>query len=147
MTTTGMHAIDTSVNKTNQWLSQLSEKLHVESRDSTLSCLRAVLHALRDRLTVEECAHLSAQLPVIVRGVYFEGWQPARVPDKSELKTKDDFILRVGDELPLAFKARAAEVVVAVFHVLAQNVSPGEANKVATLLPKGIRDLWPVTLH
>jgi uncharacterized protein (DUF2267 family) len=31
-----------------------------------------VLHALRDRLTVEEASDLAAQLPMLIRGLYYE---------------------------------------------------------------------------
>jgi uncharacterized protein (DUF2267 family) len=34
-----------------------------------------MLHALRDRLPPEIAVHLSAQLPMLVRGIYYEGWK------------------------------------------------------------------------
>jgi len=42
--------------------------------------LRAVMHAIRDRLTVDETAQLAAQLPELIRGIYYEGWDPSRTP-------------------------------------------------------------------
>jgi uncharacterized protein (DUF2267 family) len=53
-------------------------------RNQSYSALRAVLHALRDRLTVAETAHLSAQLPMLIRGIYFKGWDPTKVPVRSK---------------------------------------------------------------
>lgn len=36
--------------------------------------LRTILHALRDRLTAHEPAQFGAQLPMLIRGLYYVGW-------------------------------------------------------------------------
>jgi uncharacterized protein (DUF2267 family) len=36
-----------------------------------------LLHAPRDRLPPEVAVHLGAQFPMLVRGVYYEGWHMA----------------------------------------------------------------------
>jgi uncharacterized protein (DUF2267 family) len=56
--------------------------------------LAAVLHALRDRLTVDEVAQLGAQLPILVRGLYYDQWHhPAGKPDR--LRHKEEFLAAV----------------------------------------------------
>jgi uncharacterized protein (DUF2267 family) len=43
--------------------------------------LRGYLYTLRNRLPVDEAAHLAAQLPKLLRGVYREGWRPRKSPE------------------------------------------------------------------
>ena len=40
---------------------------------STYRALRSVLHVLRNRLTPEQAVHLRAQLPLLVRGILYDG--------------------------------------------------------------------------
>jgi hypothetical protein len=40
--------------------------------------LGGMLHVLRDRLTIQEAVQPGAQLPMLIRGLYWEGWDPAR---------------------------------------------------------------------
>jgi uncharacterized protein (DUF2267 family) len=75
MSATGLDVFDQTLQKTNIWLKEIMDDLGPD-RQRAYHALRAVLHTLRDRLTVEEAAHLSAQLPLLVRGIYFEGWHP-----------------------------------------------------------------------
>ena len=72
--------IDRSVEKTNVWLKELAEELGTDDRKFAYRVLRAYLHAVRDRLMVDEAAQLAAQLPELVRGIYYEGWVPSRTP-------------------------------------------------------------------
>jgi uncharacterized protein (DUF2267 family) len=65
---------DRTLYKTHTWLKEIMEVLGTEDRHRAYMALRAVLHALRDRLTVEEVAQLGAQLPMLIRGLYYEGW-------------------------------------------------------------------------
>ena len=72
--------IDRSVEKTNVWLKELAAELGTDDRKFAYRVLRAYLHAVRDRLMVDEAAQLAAQLPELVRGIYYEGWVPSRTP-------------------------------------------------------------------
>ena len=92
MSTTGLEVFDTTVHKTNSWLKEVMQEIHCEDRRKAYLALRATLHALRDRLTVEEVAQLGAQLPMLVRGFYYEGWDPTRKPVK--LRDKEEFLAR-----------------------------------------------------
>jgi uncharacterized protein (DUF2267 family) len=72
MSTTKIEAFDTTVQKTNEWLRDISRELGDENRRHAYLALRGTLHAIRDFLPIEESAQLSAQLPMLVRGIYFE---------------------------------------------------------------------------
>jgi uncharacterized protein (DUF2267 family) len=77
MTSTGFDGFDKTVHKTNTLLKQIETELGWENqRSMSYTALRAVLHALRDRLTVQEAADLAAQLPLLVIGIFYEGWDP-----------------------------------------------------------------------
>src|SRR5919109_1281339 len=96
MSTTGLEVFDTTVQTTNQWLNEISEVIGPD-RQRAYDVLRAVLHSLRDRLTVDQAVHLGAQLPMLVRGIYYEGWKPSRNPQK--YRSQEDFLGHVKDEL------------------------------------------------
>jgi len=100
-----------------------------------------VLHALRDRLTVEEAVHLGAQLPMLVRGFYFEGWTLKGKPHKE--RHKEDFLAHVKEAFKDNVTVNPQQVVRAVFKVLAKYTSAGEIGDVKHILPKALRELWP----
>lgn len=77
MSATGLEVFDTTLQRTHTWLKDLMLVLGWQDRHKAYRALRATLHALRDRLTVEETAHLGAQLPMLIRGFYYEGWDPS----------------------------------------------------------------------
>ncbi|WP_018110333.1 DUF2267 domain-containing protein [Thermus igniterrae] len=143
MSATGLEVFDTTLHKTHIWLKGIMEALGIEDRHRAYMALRAVLHALRDRLPVEEVAQLGAQLPMLVRGLYYEGWDPTDKPLKE--RHKEAFLAHVARELktpggPALDPEAAAR---AVFRVLAAKVTEGEVADVRNLLPKEIRELWP----
>jgi uncharacterized protein (DUF2267 family) len=101
-----------------------------------------VLHQLRDRLTMDEAVQLSAQLPLVVRGLYFEGWRPRHVPT-TNIRTRQDFLDALTMRLlphPLAPEPMARDV----FALLARHIDPGEIADVIGQLPDGIKELWPL---
>jgi uncharacterized protein (DUF2267 family) len=124
---------------THTWLNDLQERLAWRDRQRTYRALRAVLHALRDRLSVDDASHLAAQLPMLVRGFYYEGYHPAGKPLPE--RKKAEFLAHVKAEF--ADEGFETETVArAVFNVLAKHITPGEAEKVRQVLPEDIRSLW-----
>jgi uncharacterized protein (DUF2267 family) len=145
MSATGLEVFDTTLQKTNSWLHDLMQALGWADRHKAYTALRATLHALRDRLSVEEVAQLGAQLPMLIRGFYYEGWDPTGKPLR--IRQKEQFLARIelelrGDE---RFDDRVPieRIVQAVFTLLAQRVSAGEIENVKHVMPTDIRELWP----
>jgi len=136
---TGLDAFDRTVHRTNAWLKELMHALGRDDRHAAYVALRATLHMLRDRLTVEEVAQLAAQLPMLVRGFYYEGWDPTGKPVRE--RSYDGFLAGIAIELPDDLDPEVTAR--AVFAVLAARVSAGEIADVLHLLPTSIRALWP----
>ena len=141
MSATGLDAFDTSVQTTDIWLRDLMAELGWEDRHKAYHAMRVVLHALRDRLPVDEAVQLAAQLPMLVRGFYYEGWRPHGKPVKE--RSRDEFLAHVTDGFLFDPEADSERIARAVFTVLARHVSGGEIEDVKSTLPAGVRRLWP----
>lgn len=135
---------DNTTKKTYEWLRDINEELHWDDRHKAYLALRGCLHALRDRLTVEEAADLGAQLPMLIRGLYYEGWRPAGKPVK-ELRQKEDFLNLIQKEFTNEPELDPEPVVKAVFRVMAKRVTEGEIQDIKNLMPKELVSLWPTT--
>ena len=134
-------AIEHTVQLTHEWLNQLSERLDWPDTQRSYRVMRAVLQALRDWLPVNEAVHLGAQLPLLVRGIYFEGWHPAKTPVKE--RDLDDFLTRVQHAFESDPLQDPVEAVAAVFWLLDTRVSEGEIDDVRGSLPHPLAELWP----
>lgn len=140
MSQTGLTAFDSTLQTTNSWFNDLLDRTGWTDRHRAYHALRAVLHALRDRLTVEEAAALGAQLPMLVRGFYYEGWHPSGKPLKE--RKKEAFLAPIAQAFRDDPDVDPEKVTRAVFRVLAKHVTPGEINKVRQALPAELRELW-----
>jgi uncharacterized protein (DUF2267 family) len=141
MSATGLSVFDTTVQKTNLWLKDLMQVLGWGQKQKAYDALRAVLHALRDRLTVNEVAHLGAQLPMLIRGIYYEGWDPANKPES--VRHKDEFLDKIRQRFRVDDDIDPEQVARAVFTVLENRVTEGEIQDVESVLPAELRELWP----
>ena len=137
--TTRLDVWDRSVEKANIWVNDVAAELETDDRHHAYRVLRAYLHALRDRLTVTEAAQLAAQLPLLIRGVFYEGWTPgsAHRGRRDAARFLDD----VADEALLHGETEASYAVAAVARVLRRHVSAGELEDVERLLPQELRPL------
>jgi uncharacterized protein (DUF2267 family) len=97
------------------------------------------LHALRDRLTVDLAAKLAAQLPTLIRGIYYEDWDPSRTP--LAIHDVGPFLDHVAAEGHMAGETEASLAVSAVIAVLRAHVSAGEIDSVLAILPDSFRVL------
>jgi uncharacterized protein (DUF2267 family) len=131
--------IERSVEKTNVWLKELAQELGVADRREAYRALRAVLHTLRDRLTVDMAAKLGAQLPTLIRGIYYEAWDPSRTP--LPIHDVEAFLEHVRSEGPLAGPTEASLAVSAVIRLLREHTSAEEIEDLSAVLPKGLRTL------
>ncbi len=141
MSTTGVSVFDETLQVTRGWLNDVMARLDSADPHHAYLALRVCLHALRDRLPPENAVHLAAQLPMLVRGFYFEGWKPSVTPTPE--RSQDEFLAHIQQGFGRAPAIDAEEAARAVFLVLADRLSQGEVRKVIQVLPHDIRALWP----
>lgn len=140
MSAAGLEVLDKTVQTTNIWLDEIMEGIGPD-RQVAWHSLRAVSHALRDRLPLDQAAHLGAQLSIVIRGIYYDQWHPAGKPERS--RTQDEFIGRLNEELGDTRPTDPRDAARTVFRTISNHVSPGQVEKISQSLPEDIRRLWP----
>jgi uncharacterized protein (DUF2267 family) len=142
MADTGYASFTATVQKTNGVLKQIEQAYGwpKERRNQSYAALRAVLHALRDRLTVEEAVQLSAQLPMLIRGIYFQGWDPTNVPVKLH---REEFLERVRQEFPYEVEGDTELLVRRVLQALRRHVTDGEWHDIKSVVPEDLASILP----
>jgi uncharacterized protein (DUF2267 family) len=139
VTATGLEVFDKTIQTTHMWLNDIMDPLDVD-RHVAWRVLAAVLQTLRERLPVELAAHLGSQLPLIVRGAYYDQFAPARQP--SDCDTPEAFMNAVAERLSDLSPVDPDDAVATVFAVLDRNLSEGQMTKVRHALPRGVRMAW-----
>lgn len=140
MLSTAVDSLNATFQKTHEWLTELSEQGGFESEPQAYTAMRVVLQALRDRLTVEEAAQLAAQLPMLIRGFYYEGWKPSTTPLR--IRSRQEFLGNIASRLGNS-RVDPEHACFMVFQFLDNKISRGEIDDVRHMLPAEIRELWP----
>lgn len=141
MSETNVRSLERTIQTTNEWLLELDDEFGWDDRERSYKALRAVLHTLRDRLQLQEATQLAAQLPLVLKGVFYDGWNPEKMPVK--MRTEEEFVERIVDEFGGSDVSDPGEMASTVFRQLDRRVSTGEIEDVRTSLPESIRALWP----
>ena len=141
MSTQGLEVIDHTVQLTHEWINELAERLDWSNRRNVFRLLRLTLTGLRDMLGHDEAAQLSAQLPLLIRGIFYEGWRPSDTPLTKQ--HKESFVARIDAKLVGYPEYRGEEDIRTVFKLLNARISEGEVDDIRSTLPSPIRDVWP----
>lgn len=125
------HALHTA----NIWLSDINSAFGTRDRRFAQRTLRTWLHTLRDRLTIDAAAKFGQQLPELLRGIYYDGWEPSKAPIKYDV---DQYLLRFATEalIPLSQVATTAATIT---DVVANHMSPGQVAETVAELPNDLR--------
>jgi uncharacterized protein (DUF2267 family) len=142
MSLTTFAPIESTLHTTDLWLTDVMEDLGWEDRSLAYPALQVVLHSLRDRLPVEAVAALGSQLPLLVRGIYYEGWSPSGTSVRES--EKEDFLAQIAAAFRNNPEVDPERVARAVFRVLKRYAPSGEIRDEELVLPPGIRVLWLV---
>lgn len=130
-----------TVHVSSEWLKRIGEEMGPGDKQLAYHAFRGVLFAIRDRLPVEEAVDLAAQLPTLLRGVFYEGYKPANKPET--YRDRDEFLERVTEELETVGGFDPEAATRAVLTLLNEKVEAGEIEDVQHMLPSSIRSLWP----
>ena len=139
MSVTGLHQFDEALQATNIWLKELMEILRWTERSHAYRALKTVMHEIRDRLPVPLAANFSAQMPLLVRGMFFEGWSPGS--EHQPERSLEAFLAPIEKTFENYPGVKAESVAAAVFEVISRHISPGEVENVLQAVPKPIREL------
>jgi uncharacterized protein (DUF2267 family) len=138
MSASGLQVFDKTLQITNIWLNDIGEEIGPD-RQRCYHALSAVLHALRDHLQIEQAAHLAAELPLLIKGIYFHGWSPSNgAPRERKLK---GFLNCIQSELAHLRPMGAEDACRAVMRTLNRHISAGTVGKVKQGLPEDIRKI------
>jgi uncharacterized protein (DUF2267 family) len=141
MSAQGLEGLEHTVQLTHVWINELDSRLGWNNKARSYRLLKAVLHAVRDSLQVNEAADLGAQLPGLLRGAYYEQWRPAATPVKS--RNVEDFLERVNRDFRRDPLENSAQAAMAVFQLLTKKITEGEIEDVRRALPEEVRNIWP----
>lgn len=152
---------DSSIQRTDEWLDDVMKELNIKNRRNAYRVLKATLQALRDRLTPQEALDLASQLPLLIRGSFFEGWDIPNVPLK--ISSKEEFLALIEEklqptgldlgiwdtsELGLEFESEIEGIELefiarGIFSILDRKISKGEIEDIKSNLPQDIKEIWP----
>jgi uncharacterized protein (DUF2267 family) len=140
MSANGIDVFDKTLQTTNIWLDEIMEDLGPD-RKTAWRVLAIVLQKLRNRLPVGLAANLGAQLPILIRGIYYDQFRPEQLP--VECDTMEQFCAEVGEWLRDNRPVNPEQAVQSVFGLLSRHISEGEIGNVVQALPESIRKAWP----
>ena len=140
MSAQGLEGLDRTVQLTHIWINDLDRRLEWNDKARSYRLLKAVLHALRDSLQINEAVDVGAQLPGLLRGSYYEQWRPAKTPVKD--RTIEGFVARVSEAFQRDPLPDPPKAITAVFQLLTSKITQGEIEDVRRCLPREIRGIW-----
>ncbi|MFP4105524.1 MAG: DUF2267 domain-containing protein [Phycisphaerae bacterium] len=129
-----------TLQKTQDWLNEFIEQTGQQDEQKAWQMMRGSMHVLRDRLTVQQAAHLGAQLPMLVRGMYYEGYRPSDQPTK--ISSRDELIQAVAEALSDHPEVNPKQALEGTVQVLNSRISPGELEDIRKVFPQELQGLW-----
>ena len=137
---TTIRDFNASIHATDEWIDDLMRRLGWHDRERAYVALVGALHALRDALPRDEAVDVGAQMPALLRGLYYEGWHPGA---RGTAKSRNAFLERIHDGVHRDPAIDAEQVARAAFALLAARMPPAELEEAKAAMPKALHNLWP----
>jgi uncharacterized protein (DUF2267 family) len=130
----------------NKFVREIAQELsNPEDTNHAYRIMKSVLHTLREVLSPEESLHLMSQLPLVIKGVYVDGWH---ISPKNRIRSMQDFLTYlISQNAPAAARdfgddETAKHHTKCVFNVLKKHVAMGEIQHVIDQFPMELTELW-----
>jgi uncharacterized protein (DUF2267 family) len=135
MSSAGSDPFNHALHTTHIWLADIGAALGTRDRHYTYGVVRAWMHTLRDRLTVDAAAKFGAQLPELLRGAYYDGWQPNKAPVKYNV---DQYVQRFAAQAGIP-TVQVPTTAAAITEAMTDRMSPGQVSEALAELPTDLR--------
>jgi uncharacterized protein (DUF2267 family) len=145
MDAAGLEVFDKTLQESDRWLRIVMEELETDNRRLAFAALRATLHALRDRIGPAHVADLGALLPMLLRGAYYEGWQPTKT--RARERHLGAFLDQIAAELRRNADLGPLEAARASFVALSECMDASAVEKLIEATEFDMRLLWPGLIH
>lgn len=143
-----MKTLKHDIEKVYEWLNEIEGRAGwlEPNHSKALAILRAVLQEIRDHIPINSLAHFSAQLPLVIKGMLFEGWNPEHNHIKQ--RKSEEFIAAVIERLPESYQYNDIDIEIdAVITTLANKIDYNEFEKLFKILPENIRKLFEYVIN
>lgn len=138
---TGIPALEDALRDAQGWLASAGHRINTRSSQVALACLRGTLHTLRAQLDVRRAIEVGERLPLVMRGVFFDGWDPHDAPPPAA--TKDEFVGRVAADNGRNPRIKAERAAKAALEVIFERLPAAVTARIVERLPENLRELWP----
>ncbi|BCG97409.1 MULTISPECIES: DUF2267 domain-containing protein [unclassified Mesorhizobium] len=134
------HDFNNALEVTQNWISDLMWRLGWDDRERVYQALIATLHALRDCLDCEHAVYMGARLPALLRGFYYEGWNP---DGRAKVRNRNSFLERIHSGVqrdPAVDPEVVARLVLGQF---IDRLTTAEVERAKAATPRMLHNLWP----
>lgn len=139
MSANGLDVFDKTLQTTNIWLDELMEEIGPD-RQLAWHVMGVVLRHIRDRIPIELAVNLGSQLPLLLRGTFYDQWKS---PGSIELtRTQDGFLESIKRDFGDIRPVNVGEATKAVFRIISRHADAGQVEKVRQALPESVRVIW-----
>lgn len=107
--------------------------------------MTSVLHTVREVLSPEESLHFISQLPMLMKGIYVNGWH---LETKNRIRSMTEFTECLKLQSPrtaaqdFGNEEKAEANTRAVLRVVRRHVATGEIKDIVSQFPPDLADLW-----
>jgi uncharacterized protein (DUF2267 family) len=139
---TNISSLDRAITNAVEIIDEVQDELGWESKDKTYQATKAVLQSVRDRLQIEEVVHLSANLPLILKGMMMDGYLLRNKPER--IRDLEGFLelVQANYDSTMHDMINSEDATITVLNVLNSHIGGGEFTKVAANMPAPIQRLF-----